>query len=159
MPVFILWRHYILCDIIASCFNVPSTGMPVRRKHYDQNLKMLSKNYDAFFFRPKRLESALMYKWRLFLRLKMTKNHKMFNSLMQFNETLLLQKVKKTTYFPNKIVQKRPLCSTAKAILRTAVQVWARILWTEFQNFVLKSWAIFTFQKSLWPFWSPFVHN
>ena len=68
MPVFILWRHYILCDIIPSCFNVPSTGMPVRRKHYDQNLKMLSKNYDAFFFRPKRLEPALMYKWRLFVR-------------------------------------------------------------------------------------------
>ena len=69
---------------------------------------MLSKNYDAFFFRPKRLVSALIYKMKVIFKVEMTKNQRMFNSLMQFNETLLLQNVKKTTYFPNKIVQKRP---------------------------------------------------
>ena len=121
--------------------------MPVRRKHYDQNRKMLSKNYDAFFFRPKRLEPNLMYKWRLFLSLKKTKNLRMFNSLMQFNEIWLLQKVKKATYLSDKIIQNRPLCSTARAILRTVYKSELAYYGQIFPILSLKLWAIFTFEK------------
>ena len=107
---------------------------------------MLSKYYDAFFFCLKRLEAALMYKWR-FLRLRETKNQRIFNSVMQFNEVSLLQKVKKTTYFPNKIVQKRPLCSTARAILRTVYKSELAYYGQIFPILSLKLWAIFTFEK------------
>ena len=82
-----------------------------------------------------------------YLRLEITKNQTIFNSLMQFNEVSLLQKVKMTTYFPNKIVQKRPLCSTARAILRTVYKSELAYYGQNFQILSLKLWAIFTLEK------------